>query len=48
MDRFRAVGVDTVMSKPIDLATLRRMILDFLSPPDIHPETAAPKDPSRA
>jgi signal transduction histidine kinase len=48
MDRFRAVGVDTVMSKPIDLATLRRMILDFLSPPDIHPETAAPKDQSRA
>lgn len=32
MERFHTVGVHTVMSKPIDMATLRREILTLLSP----------------
>jgi signal transduction histidine kinase/ActR/RegA family two-component response regulator len=38
MERFRAVGVETVMSKPLDMKTLRRAILDFLSPAEALPE----------
>jgi len=34
MERFHSVGVQTVMSKPIDMATLRRTILTLLSPAD--------------
>ena len=37
MERFHHVGVQTVMSKPIDMATLRRTILTLLSPSEPTP-----------